>query len=96
VGEPYQFTVAADYPFGVDTVTVSTPGQGGLTVLARNLWPQDCQTCGWALGADKPSVIVPDLIASASASLLHTRCRSPQWITDMPTGAHHSGRHARP
>jgi len=78
-------TGAADYPFVVDTVTASTLGQDGLTVLARNLWPQDCQTCGWALGSDKPSVIVSDLIAFASASLHHARCRSPQWITDMPT-----------
>ncbi len=78
-------TVAADYPFVVDTVTASTLGQDGLTVLARNLWRQDCQTCGWALGTDKPSVIVSDLIAFASASLHHARCRSPQWITDMPT-----------
>lgn len=36
--------VAAGYPFVVDTATASKLGHDGLAVLARNLWPQDCQT----------------------------------------------------
>lgn len=73
---------AADYPFVVDTVTASTLGRDGLAVLAANLWPKDCQTCGWDLAGDKPTVTVSDMIVFCTASLHHARCRSPQWITD--------------
>lgn len=76
--------VADDYPFVVDTVTASELGRDGLAVLAANLWPKDCQTCGWALGADKPTVAVSDMIAFCSASLHHARCQPPRWITDGP------------
>ncbi|MGH8963810.1 MAG: hypothetical protein ACRDXB_00520, partial [Actinomycetes bacterium] len=66
----------------MDTVTASTLGRDGLTVLAANLWPKDCQTCGWELGGDKPTVVVSDMIAFCAASLHHARCRAPQWITE--------------
>jgi hypothetical protein len=45
---------ASAYPFIVDTVTASTLGRDGLAVLAANLWPKDCQTCGWDLGGTSP------------------------------------------
>lgn len=41
----------ASYPFEVDARTRQELGEQGLGVLAANLWPKDCQTCGWALGA---------------------------------------------
>ncbi|APU13078.1 hypothetical protein [Actinoalloteichus fjordicus] len=77
----------ASYPFIVDPVTATRLGPDGLAALARNLWPQDCQTCGWALGADRATVAVSDLIVLASATLHHARCRKPQWET---SGSMHS------
>lgn len=50
-------------------------------VLAH-LWAQDCQTCGQALGDSSPTLVVRDLMVTATASLHHRGCRRPTWDDD--------------
>lgn len=71
----------ADYPFVVDEQTATNLGCEGLAELALNLWPKDCQTCGWELGQTRPTVQVLDFIAFVSASLHHARCQPAEWST---------------
>jgi hypothetical protein len=73
--------IDADYPFVVDEQTATNLGREGLTELALNLWPKDCQTCGWELGQTRPTVQVLDFIAFVSASLHHARCQPAEWST---------------
>ncbi|MFD9965046.1 hypothetical protein [Amycolatopsis sp. NPDC058986] len=72
-----------DYPFLISERTRSELGAAGLAELAANLWPQDCQSCGWELGSAKPSLAVEDMIVFASASLHHERCRPPAWNSEL-------------
>ncbi len=69
----------AHYPFVVDAQTATKLGREGLAELALNLWPKDCQTCGWGLGELKPTVRVVDLMVFVSASLHHARCQPAEW-----------------
>lgn len=71
--------LSPEYPFAVDVDTVSRLGTATLSELAANLWPRDCQTCGWSLGSARPGLCVDDMLMLASASLHHERCRAPQW-----------------
>ncbi|MGH3864678.1 MAG: hypothetical protein ACRDQ4_00840 [Pseudonocardiaceae bacterium] len=71
----------ADYPFVVDEQTATNLGREGLAELALNLWPKDCQTCGWDLGQMQPTVQVRDFIAFISANLHHARCQPAEWST---------------
>lgn len=73
--------IDADYPFVVDEQTATNLGCEGLAELALNLWPKDCQTCGWDLGRTRPTVQVRDFIAFVSASLHHARCQPAEWST---------------
>jgi len=43
------------------------------------LWPEDCQTCGRALGGQQPALCVDDHGAFAVASLHHPKCRRTEW-----------------
>ena len=61
---------AGEHPSSAGTVwfdageqTAETLGAAWLE-LAANLWPVDCQTCGRALGTDRPSLYVADLVQS--------------------------------
>lgn len=48
--------------------------------IAACLWPIDCQTCGRALGAISPALVVEVFGAGmASASLHHASCRRSEW-----------------
>ncbi|MFF7251298.1 hypothetical protein ACFZBU_46475 [Embleya sp. NPDC008237] len=70
---------AASYPFVVDERTRDELGPAGLAELALNLWPGDCQTCGWDLGVLRPAVLIRDAVAFVAASLHHERCQRPRW-----------------
>lgn len=72
----------ADYPFEVDDRTRQELGPDGLAELAANLWPRDCQTCGWALGNDRPTVRCQDMIAFTQVTLHHQRCQPAHWSED--------------
>lgn len=72
-------TAPPQYPFIVDRRMARELGEAGLADLAANLWPKDCQTCGWELGADRPTVVVDDFLAFASAGLHHQRCQPTGW-----------------
>lgn len=67
------------FPFEVDQRTAQELGSDGLAELAANLWPKDCQTCGWELAGSRPTVRIDDMITGAVASLHHPHCRPPQW-----------------
>jgi hypothetical protein len=54
-------------------------GDEGLAELAACLWSVDCQTCGTLLGDDPPALVVDDTYVTATASLHHQGCRSPEW-----------------
>lgn len=73
--------IDADYPLVVDEQTATNLGRKGLAELTLNLWPQDCQTCGWELGQTRPTVQVRDFIAFISANLHHARCQPAEWST---------------
>lgn len=72
-------TELPDYPFEVDARTRDELGPQGLAYLAENLWPKDCQTCGWPLGAERPTVFCEDMVMLAQVSLHHRRCREARW-----------------
>lgn len=74
---------ADDYPLEVDARTRQELGQQGLAVLADNLWPKDCQSCGWAIGTECPTVLCQDLGAFAHITLHHRRCQPARWSDDM-------------
>jgi len=57
-----------------------------LDELARNLWPKDCQTCGWDLGTSPPTVLAEDIGVLAAASLHHARCQPARWSTNTLHG----------
>ncbi|MFB1042355.1 hypothetical protein [Streptomyces chrestomyceticus] len=50
--------------------------------LVHNLWPKDCQTCGWSLGASPPTVLAEDIGVFVVASLHHARCQPARWATN--------------
>lgn len=70
---------SARYPLVVDDRTARELGEQGLSELAANLWPKDCQSCGWDLGDDRPTVVVEDFVAFATVTLHHQRCRPAGW-----------------
>ena len=72
-------TVTKQYPFIVDGRTARELGEAGLADLAVNLWPKDCQSCGWDLGTDRPTLVVDDFLAFSSAGLHHQRCQPAGW-----------------
>lgn len=74
---------ARTLPFAADQRTIRELGDDGLTDLATHLWAKDCQTCGWQLGTDPPSLLVQDLMLFLSASLHHQRCRAPAWTDSI-------------
>lgn len=43
------------------------------------LWPKDCQTCGRAIGGQRPALCVDNQGAYAYASLHHSGCRHADW-----------------
>ena len=47
--------------------------------MCGRLWPEDCQTCGRALGGQQPALCVDDHGAFAVASLHHPKCRRTEW-----------------
>lgn len=73
--------VNGEYPFVVDEQIAANLGREGLAELALNLWPKDCQTCGWDIGQARPTVHVNDFVTFASASLHHARCQPPGWTS---------------
>jgi hypothetical protein len=58
-------------------------GEEGLDELTACLWAVDCQTCGRLLGDDPPALCVDDAVVTATASLHHQGCRSPEWNDSM-------------
>jgi hypothetical protein len=64
-----QHQAAAAYPFVANPRTAQELGEPGLTELGANLWPKDCQTCGWQLGNDQPT-----LVSTASSFSPAQRC----------------------
>ncbi|WP_431879032.1 hypothetical protein [Amycolatopsis sacchari] len=72
-----------DYPFEVDARIRAELGPEGLAYLAENLWPKDCQTCGWPLGAERPTLVCQDMVMLAQVSLHHRRCREASWSETM-------------
>ncbi|MBM7790048.1 hypothetical protein [Tenggerimyces flavus] len=77
--------VPDDYPFEVDQRTARELGASGLEELAANLWPRDCQTCGWEQGSERPTVQVMDFSPAgfAAASLHHQRCQPAEWTASL-------------
>jgi hypothetical protein len=59
--------------------TVDELGRDGIAELAEHLWAGNCQTCGTPLGAERPALLVDDLMVSALASLHHPHCLRPEW-----------------
>jgi hypothetical protein len=54
-----------------------------LTEVTAALWPVDCQSCGKSLRSSRPSLVVDDMMAFASVSLHHGRCRASEWNDGM-------------
>ena len=62
-----------------DQKTRDKLGEAGLAEVTANLWAQDCQTCGLALGGEPPALCMDELTGYATAGLHHRRCRPPGW-----------------
>lgn len=77
-------SVAVDesYPFEVDDLTRRKLGANGLAELADNLWAKDCQTCGWDLAGDRPTVHCQDMFTFTQVTLHHRRCQPARWSED--------------
>ncbi|MGW3077853.1 hypothetical protein [Kitasatospora sp. NPDC001132] len=60
-------------------------GDQVLADVARNVWPQDCQSCNRPLGTEPPSlcVDVDELTNVTMATLHHTACQASSW-NDSP------------
>ncbi|MGV9668409.1 hypothetical protein [Nocardia niigatensis] len=68
------------YPFVVDESIESRLDSDTLHAIGRNVWPVDCQSCGRALGAEPPALVVFDIGGIvAGANLHHQRCHRPEW-----------------
>lgn len=65
-----------------DSSTRDNLGDLGISETLLNLWPIDCQTCGYPLGEQIPSLCFSDIIVRRNASLHHAVCREPGWHAD--------------
>jgi hypothetical protein len=65
-----------------DRTTETRLGEAGLALVRASLWPEDCQTCGYPLGAGTPVLHIDDFGESVWASLHHRACRQPRWNDD--------------
>lgn len=54
-------------------------GDQVLADVARNLWPQDCQSCNKPLGTQPPSLCIDVDPSVTMATLHHTTCQTSSW-----------------